>query len=188
MGKKAKIVRGVVIGLVVAFLFALFAPIPIGRVNMEVPALEILRDDPDYVVERTVTFRGGWYLRVLDARLLLQGISPYSFRFRGSIEISGYPATYGRIEVVRLYASGFEYGYFGGFGDFNDTDDFDASVMLRPAMNSTPWYISTGFLFRCPSPIIWDSWRGRGPYTIVLGAETREEAVEILHSHGFRGW
>ena len=85
--KRCKIPIKKLIKRAVGVMFALFilshiVPVPI-RINA--PAYEVILNDPYHSVERQVVIRGWYWFRI---------ISRYDV-FRGTIEISGYPQSYG---------------------------------------------------------------------------------------------
>jgi len=162
---KKKIISITIIA-VLGFLLFVNLPIPI---SIEATALEIMLNDPDHLIERTVTINGRYRIGLF---------APYR-RFRSSIKILG--LTYGEMDTIRLHRNphgGHRFALMfyktdsppfpGGFG--NPSGVIYPSLFFRQATIIASY---NGILSSHYSPLI------------VLNATCRDDAIMRLPFRGY---
>ena len=192
---KNKLILIIVLALIVLLICAVSIPINI-RINMEVPALEIMAN-PDHVYERTVIIEGRW--RVNNVFALARRTQRLD-QFWGTITVLERPETHGWMAPLVLRRRVFSDGstHFDALMTHPDTDEPTRvwiqhgmvmfSTGLPPGISMPEdlnrGVIYSGFLFREPTIIfLLNPSRGGALFhefpAIVLGAETREEVIEM---------
>lgn len=173
---KTRIVLGVVILLVVALLLLHLISLPFSQT---MTALEIKPDDPTYAVEHTIRLSGKYQIN------LFRGDS-----FTGHITVDGFPSSASVWETEQtvfmkplLYTG--QGPYFSLLRYVTPKDEAAASNGRSPI--PTGWFAdvySKPFFHGLIMGIFEEDASGACPYSslLVVGAETREEAMELIQS------
>lgn len=104
VGKKARLVLIILSGLIVLLLIHPIIPTPM---IIDTTAMEIRMDDPTHLIEHTISIRGMYF----------HNFYTRNSRFRGRIEISGYPQTHnGRTQSFRIDRIHLAFGNLFGRG------------------------------------------------------------------------